>query len=77
MAVLQDLLHCEKHCMNKIREEGWNCGLKKHYKICTQGCHFGTDFTLPDEEYFQLPDPDDIDASEYVRDDLLNDEEES
>ena len=68
--LLQDLVHCEKHCMALADPDDWVCGLKKHSDVCTQGCYFGStgfskDFEIEEDDFFKLPDPDSFDKDEY------------
>ncbi|MCY3412810.1 MAG: hypothetical protein INQ03_14325 [Candidatus Heimdallarchaeota archaeon] len=68
--LLQDLVHCEKHCMALADPDNWVCGLKKHTDVCTQGCYYGStgfneDFEIEEEDFFKLPDPDDFEKDEY------------
>lgn len=69
MAILQDVLHCEEHCLEKTRPGQWVCGVKKHYPHHTQGCYFGVmdlpGFEISEEDFNVLPDPDDMDTSEF------------
>lgn len=69
MTFLQDLVHCEEHCMQEYRDD-WTCGLKKHTDEHTQGCYYGTlnwspKFEIDEDDFFKLPDPDDYDKAEY------------
>ena len=54
MTILQDIIHCEDHCM-ALKKDDWVCKLEEHADHHTKGCFFGTEFEISDEDFASLP----------------------